>query len=98
MLVLVVAEVRGIRRAFVRAIRGRRRPAELEGQHDKHEDGEEAAHERESSGWFVCVGANSSLELPCRRMRLAVIAHAGTHGLCCGVPIHSQALAFGRTV
>lgn len=98
MLVLVVAEVRGIGRAFVRAIRGRRRPAELEGQHDKHEDGEEAAHERESSGWFACVGANSLLGLPYRQPQLAVIAHTGTHGLCCVSPISHRALTFGRTV
>lgn len=49
-LVLVVAEVSGTL-GLVPAIRRHRRPAELERKHGEQEDGEEATHGRESSGY-----------------------------------------------
>jgi len=50
--VLVVTEVSGTL-GLVPAIRRHRRPAELERKHDEQEDGEEATHEQESSGYKV---------------------------------------------
>jgi hypothetical protein len=49
-LVLVVAEMSGTL-GLVPAIRRHRRPAELERKHDEQDDGEEAAHGQESSGY-----------------------------------------------
>ena len=44
MLMLVVAQMLGLLAALVPAIRGHGRPAELERQQGKHEDGKPAAH------------------------------------------------------
>jgi hypothetical protein len=55
-LVVVVTQVPGGGLGLVSAIRGHRRPAELERQQSEQDDGEKAAHGRESSGYRVGPG------------------------------------------
>ena len=55
-LVLVVTEVSDAL-GLVLAVRGHRSPAELERQHDEQDDGKEAAHGQESSGYRVGLGS-----------------------------------------
>lgn len=52
-LMLVVSQVLGLLARLMPAIRGHRRPAELERQQGEHEDGEPAAHVEESSSYRV---------------------------------------------
>jgi hypothetical protein len=47
----------------VPAIRGHGRPAELERQQREQDDGEEAAHGQESSGYRVCLGSAKATRL-----------------------------------
>jgi len=61
-LVVVVTEVFDHGLGLVPTIRRHRRPAELERQEGKQDDGEEAAHGRESSGYRVCLGITGSTE------------------------------------
>jgi len=58
-LVLVVTEVSGTL-SLVLAIRRHCRPAELERKHGEQDDGEEAAHSQESSGYRVCHGTGKA--------------------------------------
>ena len=55
-LVVVVTEVFDPGLGLVPTIRRHRRPAELERQEGEQNDGEKTAHERESSGYRVCLG------------------------------------------
>lgn len=82
MLVRVVTEVRGIGRGLVSAVRRSDRPAELERQHDEHEDGEKSAHERESSGCGANLGVESLSVHSCRRLQRFRTVHAGARELC----------------
>ena len=61
-LVLVVAEMSGTL-GLVPAIRRHRRPAELERKHAEQEDGEEATHRQESSGYKLVADAGKATGL-----------------------------------
>jgi hypothetical protein len=47
----------------VLAVRRHRRPAELERQHREQDDGKEATHGHESSGYRVCRGTDQAIRL-----------------------------------
>ena len=61
-LVVVVTEVFDPGLGLVPTVRRHRRPAELERQQGEQDDGEEATHGRESSGYGVCLGITGSTE------------------------------------